>query len=71
MKAIIKGQEINLNFDSKKKVLTQNNQQVDIDIKKISESSLSILLQNKSYKAELLEANYTEKQFKIRVNGNV
>ena len=71
LKATIKGQEINLHFDSKKKVLTKNNQQIEADIKNISESSLSILLQNKSYRAELLEANYTEKQFKIRVNGNV
>lgn len=40
------------------------------DIIEVSEGSFSIIQNHKSYNAEVLHANYAEKKFDIRVNGN-
>jgi biotin carboxyl carrier protein len=41
------------------------------DLQKISENDFHILKDNQSYNAEIVEANYAEKTFKIKVNGTI
>jgi biotin carboxyl carrier protein len=46
-----------------------NNNTVDLDM--MGEKNFHVLLNNKSYNAEIVEINVQEKTFKIKVNGNL
>ncbi len=46
-----------------------NQQAVPLDIHQLSESHFHIIHQHKSYRAEVIEANYDTKHFIISVNG--
>lgn len=50
--------------------LMVNDVETPWDILEVSKGSFSIIKGNKSYNAEVLHANKTEKKFDIRVNGN-
>lgn len=47
-----------------------NEEQTSVDVIEVSKGSFSIIQNFKSYNAEVLHANYEEKKFDIRVNGN-
>jgi len=55
---------------SKEEILL-NNQSFNWDLQQISSKDFHILKDNQSYNAELVEANYAEKTFKIKVNGTI
>jgi biotin carboxyl carrier protein len=50
--------------------LLVNNEILDWDLVKISEGKFHILYNNRSYNAEVLEADYEAKSFKIKLNNN-
>jgi biotin carboxyl carrier protein len=48
-----------------------NNEPFLWDFQKISKNHFHIIKDNQSYNAELVEANYAEKIFKLKVNGTI
>ncbi|MFD2519713.1 acetyl-CoA carboxylase biotin carboxyl carrier protein subunit [Emticicia soli] len=48
-----------------------NNQPFDWDLKKISDKDFHILKDNKSYNVEVVEANYAEKIFKLKIGDTI
>ncbi len=71
MKAIIKGHELSLHFDSHAGTFKKQGKEVAADIQKISPSSFSIIINDRSYTAELIESRSVEKVFVIRVNDHI
>jgi biotin carboxyl carrier protein len=69
LKAIINDQTFEIS-DEKGEILV-NNQSFTWDFRDISDTQFHIIKDNKSYNAELVEANYTEKIFKLKVNGTI
>ncbi len=69
LKAIINDQTFEIS-DEKVDILV-NNQPFIWDFQDISDNHFHIIKDNKSYNAELVEANYTEKIFKLKVNGTI
>lgn len=69
LKAIINDQTFDIS-DEKGDILV-NNQPFTWDFQDISDNHFHIIKDNKSYNAELVEANYTEKIFKLKVNGTI
>lgn len=50
--------------------LQVNDEATEWDVLEVSKGSFSIIKNHRSYNAEVLHANYEEKSFDIRVNGN-
>jgi biotin carboxyl carrier protein len=69
LKAIINDQTFEVS-DEKGEILV-NNQPFKWDFRDISVNHFHIIKNNKSYNAELVEANYAEKNFKLKVNGKI
>ena len=69
LKAIINDQTFDIS-DEKGDILV-NNQPFTWDFQDISDNHFHIIKDNKSYNAELVEANYVEKIFKLKVNGTI
>ena len=69
LKAIINDQTFEVS-DEKGGILV-NNQLFTWDFQNISDTHFHIIKDNKSYNAELVEANYAEKTFKLKVNGKI
>jgi acetyl/propionyl-CoA carboxylase alpha subunit len=57
-------------FDSQEKTVTLNDKSSDWDVAVIKKGIFNIIKDNKSYNAEVLEADYLAKTFLIRINGN-
>src|SRR3989304_10201079 len=47
-----------------------NNNNFEWDIIEIKNSSFHVIKDNRSYKAEVIKTNFSEKKFVIRINGN-
>ena len=69
LKAIINDQTFDIS-DEKGEILV-NNQPFTWDFRDISDNHFHIIKDYKSYNAELVESNYTEKIFKLKVNGTI
>lgn len=67
IKAIINDNNFDISEENDQVLL--NNEPFIWDLRKISEKDFHILKDNKSYNAELVEANYAEKIFKLKING--
>jgi biotin carboxyl carrier protein len=70
MRAIINEKQT-FEIESKGNEITLDNQPFDWDLKQISSKDFHILKNHKSYNAEIVEANFEEKIFKIKLNGTV
>jgi biotin carboxyl carrier protein len=70
MRAIINENQT-FEVESKNNEILLNNETFDWDLKQISAKDFHILKNNKSYNAEIVEANYDEKTFKIKLNGTI
>jgi biotin carboxyl carrier protein len=70
MRAIINEKQT-FEIESKGNEITLDNQPFDWDLKQISAKDFHILKNHKSYNAEIVEANFEEKIFKIKLNGTV
>ena len=46
-------------------------QTTQLDFVKIDEHNFHIIHENKAYKAELVEADFRKKRFKVKINGNI
>lgn len=58
-------------IDFKNEVLQMNNQDVDLDVLKLSGASSHVIHQNKSYNVEVVDFDREEKLASVKVNGNV
>lgn len=70
LKAII-NDKLNYEVSNEKEQILLNGNAFSWDLQKISESDFHVLKDNKSYNAEIVEANYAEKVFKVKVNGTI
>lgn len=70
LKAII-NDTLNYEISHEKEQIILNGSAFQWDSQKTSENDFHILKDNKSYNAEIVEANYAEKIFKIKVNGTI
>jgi len=57
-------------IEKEKESLKINGVPLAWDIKKIGEDEFHILYQDRSYNAEIIKADYVEKSFTIKINGN-
>ncbi|MFY7908491.1 MAG: acetyl-CoA carboxylase biotin carboxyl carrier protein subunit [Emticicia sp.] len=69
LKAIINDQTFEISDE--KGAISINNQPFSWDLRDISENHFHIIKDNQSYNAELVEANYAEKIFKLKINGTI
>lgn len=69
LKAVINEQTFDIS-DEKGAILV-NNTPFSWDLRDISENHFHIIKDNQSYNAELVEANYAEKIFKLKINGTI
>ena len=69
LKAIIN--DSSFEISEEKEQILLNNEPFSWDFRKISDKDFHILKDNKSYNAELVEANYAEKIFKLKINGTI
>jgi biotin carboxyl carrier protein len=70
LKAIVNENQT-FEVEKSKEEILLNNQAFSWDLEQISSKDFHILKDNQSYNAELVEANYAEKIFKIKVNGTI
>ena len=70
LKAIVNDTEILEIVDDKGNILL-NNEPFEWDLSKISEKDFHILKDNKSYNVEIVEANYAEKIFRLKVEDTI
>jgi len=70
LKAIVNDTEILEIADDKGNILL-NNEPFEWDLSKISEKDFHILKDNKSYNVEIVEANYAEKIFRLKVEDTI
>lgn len=70
LKAIINDKET-IEIANEKDGILLNNQPFDWDLKKISDKDYHILKDNKSYNVEVVEANYAEKTFRLKIGDNI
>ncbi|TAE48356.1 MAG: acetyl-CoA carboxylase biotin carboxyl carrier protein subunit [Cytophagia bacterium] len=62
----------NLHFENSEKGFTINQKLVNLDIFELQQkNSYHILHENQSYLVDVLKADYTEKNFLVKINGNV
>lgn len=71
VKAIINGKEYKTGYDKQSGTFLFDNKQQQADIVKVSANHLHIIVNHRSFTAELVEAIPAEKQFRVRINGNV
>ena len=69
LKALINDKSFEISEEKEQIML--NNEPFLWDLRKISDNHFHILKDNKSYNAELVEANYAEKIFKFKINGTI
>ena len=69
LKAIINDQSFEISDE--KGEISVNNQSFSWDFRDISKNHFHIIKDNQSYNAELVEANYDEKIFKLKINGTI
>lgn len=69
LKAIIDNQTFEI-LDEKGEI-SVNNQPFAWDLRDISDNHFHIIKDDQSYNAELVEANYAEKIFKLKINGTI
>ncbi|GAB4114777.1 MAG: acetyl-CoA carboxylase biotin carboxyl carrier protein subunit [Thermoflexibacter sp.] len=67
--------KININnasfeVENDKGTLTINQEVFDGDIQPLGSNHFHILYQNRSYNAEIVKADYAEKSFTVKINGN-
>lgn len=70
LKAIINDTET-VEVSEEKGQILLDNEHFDWDLQKISEKDYHVLKNSKSYNVELVEANYNEKVFRLKINGNI
>ncbi len=70
LKAIINDKET-VEISEEKDGILLNNQPFEWDLKKISDKDYHILKDNKSYNVEVVEANYAEKIFRLKIGDNL
>lgn len=70
LKAIINDKET-IEISEEKGDVFLNNQAFEWDLKKISDKDYHILKDNKSYNVEVVEANYAEKTFRLKIGDNI
>lgn len=69
--------QINVNQKFSFKTSMQQNEifvdeeHIQLDLRVVGEDSFHLIIDNKTYSAEILDVNYVEKQLKIKVNGSV
>lgn len=64
-------QDLSFETDYKNEELSLNGKVIDFDILPISDSRFHIIKNQKSYLAEIIEINESDKTFKIKVNQNI
>lgn len=69
LKATVNDQNFEISEDKGQTLL--NNQPFSWDFRDISDNHFHIIKDNQSYNAELVEANFAEKIFKIKINGTI
>ena len=69
LKAIINDQSFEIS--EQKEQIMLNNEPFLWDLRHISENHYHIIKDNQSYNAELVEADYAEKIFKLKINGTI
>lgn len=69
LKAIINDRSFEVS-EEKEQILL-NNEPFLWDLQQISDKHFHIIKDNKSYNAELVEADYAEKIFKLKINGTI
>jgi biotin carboxyl carrier protein len=69
LKAIINDRSFEVS-EEKEQILL-NNEPFLWDFQKVSDKHFHIIKDNKSYNAELVEADYAEKIFKLKINGTI
>jgi len=67
----IKVNGIDFETEHKNQQVVVNGNAIDLDLIPISENRFHIILEHKSYLAEVLDLNYSQKLFKIKVNNSV
>ncbi|UTA67226.1 acetyl-CoA carboxylase biotin carboxyl carrier protein subunit [Emticicia sp. 21SJ11W-3] len=70
LKAIVNDTET-LEVSEDKGHILVNNEPFDWNLSKISEKDFHILKDNRSYNVEVVEANYAEKTFKLKIGGTI
>ena len=70
LKAIINEKETFEIWEEKDRILL-NGQSFEWDLKKVSDKDFHILKDNKSYNVEVVEANYAEKTFRLKIGGRI
>ena len=71
-KVSVSNQVFNIEFnEGQKNVVNVNNKPLAWDIIKLEKDSFHVIYNNKSYKAQILEASKETRSFIIRVNNNV
>jgi biotin carboxyl carrier protein len=60
-----------LDIQAVKENILVNNEPFNWDLLKISDNKFHVLKDNKSFNAEVVEANYAEKIFKLKINQNI
>lgn len=67
LKITVNGKQ-NYDIDNTKEVLLVNGNEVSWDIASVGANHFHILYNNQSYNAEVIEANKSEKTFKVKIN---
>lgn len=70
VKAIINGKEFTSGYEKQSGTFLHGKKHENADIVSVSDNRLHIIVNHKSYTAELIEALPAEKQFRVRINGN-
>lgn len=70
MKAIINGKEYKSAYNKQSGTFLHGKKEESADIIKVSENRLHLIVNHRSYTAELIEAIPAEKKFRVRINGN-
>jgi biotin carboxyl carrier protein len=70
LKAIINDKE-SVEISEEKEGILLNNEPFEWDLLKISDKDFHILKNNKSYNVEVVEANYAEKTFRLKIGDKI
>src|SRR5690606_9579507 len=70
MKKVLINNAFNFEIEKTGEKILLNGTPIDVDMQSISESSFHFLLDNMSYRAEIVEVDYRTKEAVIKVNGN-
>ncbi|MDX1903820.1 MAG: biotin/lipoyl-containing protein [Thermonemataceae bacterium] len=64
-------EQINFDIDKQESKIILNNELFEADILPLSENKYHIIYRNKSYSIEVLKADATEKNFRLKINGEI